>query len=310
MDSSALRYFSDSSREKTLPPLAAAELALALTMNGDDEAARFWLDQARRALPDQITAQSATLWPTLAALAENALSPPRDIAALAENAAKSDLSLAPLAAAARLRLVETLAQRVGVWHLGVNGPIRNLTGLYVASLRDKNAPQALRMAANETAYLLQIETNNAVASSAKDVTALSVQRQLYRLDGTMIGAKDKLTQGQTYMLTLHGQGRGGTGDNILVAPLNAGLEAVALGSADSAAYAASWPWLPPLAAWRGVMATPSRLIFAMPPAESWRMATLVRAGQKGAYILPPVTMQDQSGTPIKPASPPFSFQVE
>ena len=311
VDSSALRYFADTSRDKNLPPRAAAELAQALAENRDDEAARFWLEQARNALPEQTKARASDAWETLAALAGNPLLPPRDIAAMAENAAKTDLALSPVAATARLRLVETLAQRAGVWHLGINGPVRNLTGLYAVSLREKSAPLALRMAANETAYALQTETGGDAAPPVKTDAILTAQRKLFRLDGTPVGVKDRLASGQTYILVLQGQDKSReTGNRIIVAPLNAGMELVPLGNADASAFAAAWPWLPPMTAWRGVMASPTALSLTLPAAEEWRVAALVRAGRKGAYVLPPLTAQDASGATIKTASPSLPLQVE
>ena len=61
LDVSSLRYFAETSDGKTLPPLAAAQLAAALAKSNDQDKANHWLKAAHEQLDS-----TPALWPVLA----------------------------------------------------------------------------------------------------------------------------------------------------------------------------------------------------------------------------------------------------
>jgi len=313
-DLSALRYFSDTSRDKELTPLADAQIALALAQNHDDDAARFWIQRARESLPQLVKTSAQEAWPLLQVLAANALLNPRDLLGDIDQASMSSPPTTMDSAAALLQTIETLRARNGSWHLGVSGADRKVEGFYVASLPEKPAALTLHNASNESLYVVQAESGGSRETGAsKTENPISVQRQFYNLSGERIEAGKSLVPGRAYLLELHGTGKTAktpTAPFLVTLSASAGLQPIASAGIDPSIFTDMWPWLPqPLTTLDGVAATPEGMNAAFQPTDDWRIVYLVKAAQAGDFSLPPVTLRDLAGDSVNVTQNQLRYQV-
>ncbi len=287
-DLSALRYFADTSRDKTLAPQTEAEIALALALHHDDDATRFWLLRARGSLPVLLEAKNPAALPLLQKLAENQMVEPLDLIPSFEQAAA-----VPEGMAARLIAVATLQQRLGAWNIAIDGAERKRDGLHYMALPEKGSGVTLRNLADKPLFAVVVDPG-AAAAAPKTEPDTTVQRQMYRLDGARIGNNETVTRDQIYLVTLHGVGKADKDASFVVtSPAGAGLQPLPAAGHDSKAIAALWPWLPqPLSDCDNAALTPTEASFAIKPAAAWRCVYLVKATRSGNFAVPPLTLRD------------------
>jgi len=121
VDLSALRYFSETSRDKQLPPSASAALALALTQGGDEAAAQPWLDRAKKGLADQTHADLTETLRTLRFLAMKDKISVDEMMGLLKKVDVSAASTSMENAALLLAAIEATSQRGAAWQAVVGG---------------------------------------------------------------------------------------------------------------------------------------------------------------------------------------------
>jgi hypothetical protein len=191
LDPASLHYFSDTSADKNLPPLSAAQVAYAFASIHDKAAANFWIEKAKSAAADKNDFTPDSL-PILFA---NEFFTPGDTPALLENSSKY-ASTAPDAAADFLLALWRLQTRAGAWRIELGKEVKTVHGIFAASLTEKPTFLLRNPSADHPLYL-------SVAAAAKAPAGKSAgQRHIYNLDGGE--AKNNLTRGATYLVMLEG----------------------------------------------------------------------------------------------------------
>jgi uncharacterized protein YfaS (alpha-2-macroglobulin family) len=193
LDLASLHYFSDTSADKPLPPLAAAQLAYAFASINDKAASGFWLDKARDGGGDKASFTAEAL----AVLFANPYFAPREAQASLENASKyASASLDSGAVSDFLLALWRSEDRAGAWRVGVGKDEISAQGMLVLSATDK-VPVALRNPSQERALYLAVTT----AVKAPDEKAAG-QRRVYNLDGGEV--KGRLKRGAVYLVMVEG----------------------------------------------------------------------------------------------------------
>jgi hypothetical protein len=192
LDLASLHYFSDTSADKSLPPLAAVELAYAFASTGDKDASSFWIGKARGD-------GSAGFAPaTLPILLANAFFAPGEALASLEKASKlareAPDDFGP--SGDFLRALWRYEDRSGVWRAGFGKDEKNLRGVFAFPLAERNPPVVHNPSSDKPLHL-------ATATAAKSPPVRSaIMRHIYRLDGgEMTG---RLTPGAVYLIVLEG----------------------------------------------------------------------------------------------------------
>ena len=298
-DVSALRYFADTSRDSALSVAVQAQLARALAQSHDDEGARFWLEKVKAA--------STKNWDVLRERAENPLDSFPDVLRAAEalsaaNGKKESLETS----LERLRAVAALRDRVGVWHLVVNGHDEAPSGFFFAPVpREKRTPTTVHNPSGQKLFVSVLDKAS-VSVPRRSVTA---QRQLYRLDGERVAAGEALQVGQTYVLAVRGDGFEDQDDRIVTVPVGGGLQPVDL-AADPRNLTTLWPWLSGARAEASHLApSPTTVRFSFQPSAAWRFAYPVKAVFAGRFTLPPLTVRDPAGSTVLPEQTPLVVDV-
>ena len=289
LDNASLHYFSDTSAQKTLPPLAAVQLAFAFAKIGDKPASSFWIDtsgvgKALSSLPDAIMPVLAdnvffdpqSLWPAVDALSSK--DPSGDIEFLTNI----------------LHSIWTIQKRKGVWHVAVNADKRNPKDIVVISIPAKMTAPVIHNTGNEPVFLSgsqRIETSSFEANA--------VTRHIYQLNGTEVGGRKPLGRDETYLVVLEGSWPENTTGSILVhddlspalrvagclppAPMEADDLLAWLKSQSLAAASACETWGGGI----DMLLTREDNVSA----TSWRVAYLAKAIWAGVFNLQPASAQ-------------------
>jgi len=284
LDVSSLRYFAETSADKTLPPLAMAQLSAALAKSGDNDKAGFWL----KVLHDQLS----TTPQLLPVAAENPLSNPQDLLPILQKLS-ADLTHSPSydieAQAAFLRALWVVNMRSGNWNADINGAGKTQNGILVINPFAKS----IRNSMDKSLFVTESERK-----PLRTEKTASITRHIYQMDGNERAANE-LDEGETYIVTLEGPRSGDESrtQKLLIHDVTGGALSVIGCTLD--ANTASWAWLKNLspAAASSCEAGAYGIDAVLPAADkdSWRIAYLVKTGQAGSYGLSPATARPFSG---------------
>jgi uncharacterized protein YfaS (alpha-2-macroglobulin family) len=293
LDISTLRYFAETSADKTLPPLAMAQLANALIKSGDQDKASFWL----KALRDAENAKDATP-PTpalLATLTDNSLFDPRELVPtmqkLSDDTTKHQ-TRSPASLASLLHALWSLNDRDGNWRMTIDDRERNAKGVIVVALPEKPAPVTIRNPLDKPLFIMRSEAGK---NNERAATDFGVRRRIFRTDGVEI-MDGRLEHNGTYIIDLEGSwpqnagANGGASFFIHDAPGN-GLRTIGCAIDGEAGSMEAWAWLRNLSLTPSPVCEPTRrgtdTVVVMPQDAangSWRIAYLVQAEHAGSFV--------------------------
>jgi hypothetical protein len=193
MDNAALHYFSDTSAEKTLPPLASAQMAYAFAAIHDKPASGFWIDKARGTDANKILTAD-----TLPVLFANEYFTPGTVRPLLEKTSKQARASSDDVATIHdaLMALWQAQNRAGAWRLDIGKETKNLRGVWAYAAPEK-APATLRNPSKDRS--LNLVVMNATKAGFGKNTG---QRHIYTLEGSE--ATDAMTLGATYVVILEG----------------------------------------------------------------------------------------------------------
>lgn len=281
-DPAGLRYFSDGSLDKALPPLAAAQLSYAFQRTHDDEHAKLWLQKAD-CLADEITRQAACL----AFLARNPLAPVADI----EKALTQLEQSGPQA--------RTIAAAFLTAHLGL--VVRSGVETRIAGIVNKNGTPAIKNSAQQPVVLTEITV------TPPPLTTATLQQTFYRMDGNAVDLS-QLRTGETYVRVITSPDGRNTPTTLsvpgggLLAPASC-----AIATPDSGDFM-GWTQtrlgnasLTPIDVCEWLQ---SDLHMTLPPHnQPWAIISLWRAVNKGQNFVPPVAWYDGEHPAIRQSAP-------
>ncbi len=207
-DSANLHYFSDTSADKNLSPLATAELALAFAKSGDQDKAGVWLSKIKLRNSEKEATSSTYLWPLLA---ENNF---YDTAALMSSIEKIADNNLPFAQAANtLRAMWSIQNRAGTWQATINKSEFNVKSILIAAPTEKTAALSITNPNDRPIY---VTATNAQKTPSSDDNNFS--RHIYRPYGIELMANDALESGGTYIVVTEGPwpSHSGDEDSVLV----------------------------------------------------------------------------------------------
>lgn len=312
-DPAPLRYLADTSREKVLPPQAAANLAGALAAIGDQDRARFWIARALSglSLPSEAP-DGRVIWASYARLAENPFVDLGQLLSAMDKAANPVTADTPLEANMLLAAYGAAGARVGTWHIQLAGDDKKVYGIWPLPPMEKNAVISVRNPATEGRYVLQMERSKMSGAARRAAEMTSVQRSFYTLDGARLSGDKALTYGESYIVVARGtlatdkvknsKDRDGAAANqaaayrIVMGDLPA-LEPVRSASEAGEAFEALWPWLGSASGPLRHMAFDAggRACDVLAKGGSFQCAYLVKAAFRGTFSLPSVQLFDERG---------------
>lgn len=196
LDLASLHYFSDTSADKSLTPLAAAELAYAFAAVDDKPASAFWLDKVKTFTTNK---QGLTADVAKALLANRFYESdlvPELMKTVAENIKESMTSEAR---SSYLSVLVRALSRKGAWKISVGKEEKTQHGVFVTALADK-ATLALRNPSSDHP-LYAVEMAVTQIANSKNET----RRHIYNLDGSEHAGA--LKRGETYIMMIEGAWR-------------------------------------------------------------------------------------------------------
>lgn len=278
LDVAALRYFAETSADKNLPPLAAAQLAAALAAGNENDKASFWL----KSLQDKTGAPEL-----LPLLAENPLFDPHALipalqklgGAIAAGSARD-----PRAIAYFLRAFHAAADRAGAVQASVNGEDKNQPGLLVLDT-DRRAALAVRNPMDRPLYALAGRIANLSPTAGN-----GIERHIVRFDGAAAGS---LEESALYAVHLQGPWPADAAGLLVHDAPGPGLEPVtcALASRPGSAENSGQP---------GLCEKTDAGVDAFLPApeegtKDWQVIYLARAAHSGDFTLAPAAARSMGG---------------
>jgi len=299
-DLSALRYFADTSRDKTVSPEMAAHLAMALALGKDEGAARYWLERAYAPLSLLIASNAPEAAPLLHALGANPEFDCRRIKKDMETAGATEFPDHLFLKASFLMAVKTYLQRAGTWEIAVDKNIGKTEGARFFPLTGKRKTFVFDNVSEEPLYVTQIQKGKSKTPVPKrEEPSLLTQREVYQLDGNLLAEGESLTKGEVYLMVLRGTGKKAKA-RYVTQTLPAGIEPVAMGEGKAGSFMSLWPWLSgPFTNVESAHATAEAIHFIIDPADAWQVVCLVRARRRGAFNMSSVAVRDPSGFLLK-----------
>lgn len=193
LDLASLHYFSDTSAQKTLTPLAAAQMAYAFASIGDRPASNFWIDKVKEFSPDLDKIPVGVFAALLANKYFEPDSPPFSLESMLKiiNQSNDQDSLTP-----RLIAIWQTLDRAGSWSYQIGKDEKSQRGIVVVPASEKvpltiRNPSSDRVIGVEGAKLEKVEAD-------KNKT----HRHIYDLDGKEnIGV---LKRGAAYVVMIDG----------------------------------------------------------------------------------------------------------
>ncbi|MDX2028430.1 MAG: hypothetical protein SFW62_07320 [Alphaproteobacteria bacterium] len=291
-----LHYFADTSADKSLPPLAALQLAYAFAHIDDQNKTQFWLNAAavNKDSPDiSVTA--------LPLLAENRFFDPQVLLPALEKssgaAAKSSGSSVG-SMIGLLRAIRAVHERAGGWRVTIGNDKRSPKTVLTVPVPEKTTGFSIRNTNDAPLFFAAVKSANATGAPV-------LARRIYKMNGTEAAAEALLSEKETYLVVLEGPWTGNSD-----APLHlhdapgpglrpAGcLPEAPLEVGESLAWLRSHPPGPaPLCEiWGG--SVDFMLTRAEGPAM-WRAAYLARADQSGEFAWPAPWAQQGQNEPIQ-----------
>ena len=230
LDPASLHYFSDTSAEKNLPPLASAQMAYAFSTINDEPASRFWLDKVRSG---GLSFDAATL-PVLLA---NAFFTPHDAEASLEKASKQALEEPDTREASSDFLIALahFEDRAGTWRVALDKGEKNLHGVLVTAVPEKPGFIVRNPSTTQPLSLVVTSPGEAVANKNGG------KRHIYSLDGNEVSGP--LKHNATYLVMVEGAWAG-DGDTTLLIHENPAPSLIPIGCSIEAPSADSFlGWL-------------------------------------------------------------------
>jgi hypothetical protein len=196
LDISSLHYFSDTSADKNLPPLAALQVSLAFAKNSNPDQAGFWLAAAH------VGKNSSDISPALLPLlAEDTVFDQHDVLPTLEKLSV-DIAKNPArnleTSAAFLRALWHVQNRAGLWRVTINNSEQTLRNILVVDAPEKSA-LTLYNPSDRPLYFAEAHGTETTPGNTTDIT-----RHIYHLDGREVPASDSLMRSEIYLVVVEG----------------------------------------------------------------------------------------------------------
>ncbi len=278
LDAANLHYFSDSSADKNLPPLAALQLASAFAAIKDKDKTQFWLDAAKinKASPDI----APDLLPLLAA---NPAVNPEDVRPALEKLGQS-LQQKPQSLSLIANFLVTighLQERSQAWEAEINGVSTKARTIEAITVSPKTPAMTIRNAADRPLYVTEAAMD---VESGMVVSSPSLMRHIYLPTGGEV--KDGLKKEGTYVVVIEGNQPIKSKTSLIIRDdVGAGLHPLTCALQNSGGNP-ELVWLSPTSVASCEVADGIlEAVVTAGAAGPWRMVYLVRAEQEGSYDL-------------------------
>jgi len=310
-DLAALRYFSETSKDKDLSPQTSAFLGLALVEGGDTETARNWTQRAQNALPVLAKDNAVAFWRVARLLALNqSVSPEALKAVFAQEPADFD-GQSPVEVMSALHALAQAAVRSGTWTLFIDE--QKVKGLGLSVMRKDPAGEPHHILAKQPLYLVTFtpQTDILVAKDPeKDEPPSSVQRTFFKRDGSAFDFDLSLMMNEAYVLVLQGEVKAEEADGLrLILPETAAF--TFLPPEEPSVMRQQFPWLPEgLTSIDQAASMPGGFVFTLKPqSTTFRVALLVKPQRKGAFALPSCRLLTATGERLPLTQNAIAFSV-
>lgn len=303
IDVASLRYFAETSAGKNLPPLADAQLAVALAKINDKDKAT----TALKSIRDQM-ASAPALWPMLA---ENPVFNPDDLLPVLQKASADFAQHTSTDAekiASFLCAVAVIANRTGNWHASINGEDRNRTGIAAITPVAKSGSIVVHNLMDQPLYLA---TSGKPKTASANAANAGVAFHIYQLDGKERDARD-LKEGEIYIVALEGPAPDEENPSLFFHDdTNPALRPLSCTLDTRTDLQETWGWLknPSLTPISACEAGAGGIDAVLEPSASdaktaWRAAYLAQAVYIGSFRLAPATIRADGGDWQMTGNPP------
>ncbi|MDD3287795.1 MAG: hypothetical protein PHX43_02145 [Alphaproteobacteria bacterium] len=302
-DLSALRYYADTSKDKNLTPLAAAQLGLSFALNKDEGASRLWMKPAKGFLSESSSEDPVMAWKILAVLSDNAYLDWENIYDMATN-----MPVLPASSSQTgfLRALWSMGQRAGSWQITINESAKKHDGFYVISKAEARNSIILH---NTNSQALFVAKQNAPPAKdqkqKKEVSqTLKIQQQLYKPSGEKVQEEGSLQRKETYILEISGSYPTSDKAFIIQNARSAGIKPIVPRDLTAEALMEQYPWIgDDLTDWQSMDAAEETTGFILSPKSNkspgkWKVAFIVRAASNGDFILAQPEAREIDGTTI------------
>lgn len=285
LDIANLHYFGDTSLEKNLPPLAAAQVAFAFAANNDRDKAMLWL--GKTGFEKENADVDPLLLPVLAA---NNFFPVQDLvpaltklsAALIKPEAHNFVAVSRF-----LRTAWWLHQRAGSWPVAINNDEQSNKGILIKALSEKAASLTIRNLADKKLYLSEVAADKNLHGGEPII------RHIYKPNNNEV--LNLLEAGEMYVVVLEGPWTPNADKIVLhdetgraLTPVSCALPQV-LESNDELHWLNGLNLSAVKACEKLGQAITALLERTDPSAKEWRIAYFAKAGtRKGVFNLPSV----------------------
>ncbi|MFA6279316.1 MAG: hypothetical protein WC612_00800 [Bdellovibrionales bacterium] len=298
IDISALRYFAETSQDKTLNSATAAALALALRLGGDEAEAQRWAERGRSTLESEPEKESSSAGAVLRLLA---LDEKNDFDSLKKTVA----SLKPFAVqvsfeqrASFLTGFALTALRAGSWRLQVKGTDEKYYGVHAFSFTPEDKKGlTLKNVSLRPLYGLALSSQDKKKKMKLD-TVGTIKRSVYQLNGEIMEEGMPLKVGEVYGLVLQGSDKKeGASPMRLTWPLDSAFAAMVPLSGDPAVMKGlAAPWLEgDFAPLSSVIIAATGVSFTLDPTGNWQTMIMIKPLRAGYYILPWMRARGEQG---------------
>ncbi len=289
LDVSSLHYFSDTSADKSLPSLAAAQLALAFAYTGDQAKAGFWLDAS--GIHKSQAEISVSLLPVLAA---NSFFDVYEAAALMEKSADKMKDVSGIETSADFLLTAwSIQHRMNAWRVTINTDKKNPKDILAIPPSEKTAPSVVHNT-NDAALFLSELTQTPISSPAHPIA-----RRIYQLNGVETETH-ALERGQTYLVVLEGPWPGRNSgpveihDDVFPAMRPVACLTSEFASDNNLAWLKSQNFNPQISC---EIAGGAIDVLDKKEGDGWRVAYLAKVEGIGSFFLPPANARNIEGNP-------------
>jgi len=293
VDISGLRYFAETSRDKTLHPSTSGLLALALVEGGDEGAAQYWIDQSRKAFEQGKAENSLDVWSLLKLMAANNKISFDEIKKALMGLDSSAINKSYDGAAAVLASIDTASSRVGSWQLDVDGVNEKRFGVLALPLSD-GKDVALKNNASLQLSVVQFVQQDDKKKQGKAENALTIQRAVYTLAGERLEDGANLTLGETYVLYV--KGSAAKSELRVMIPSSSAFGFSVPSTGTGSAIRTLYGWLPaPVGDMKDGLNTTTGFGFDLEANKEWGTAFLMRPLFEGEFNLPQLRMKTMAG---------------
>jgi len=195
LDNASLHYFTDTSADKNLPPLAALQLAAALAKSGDQDKANYYIEAAHIARNSPDIAKD--LLPLIAASNSFDI---HDILPALEKLSVEKIKKAPASGSiimSFLRSMGHVQNRTGTWRVALNNGEQNVKNILIAPVPE-TSPLTVRNPGDKALYVTEAHITK--ISTVKDD---AITRHIYKLNGTEASG-ETLNRDESYLIIVEG----------------------------------------------------------------------------------------------------------